>query len=555
MFSNRRDFSRYREIIGVLLTHGFDYIAGELGVKGSVLWKKKFIRKKKEYIVQSFPERLRFLFEDLGPTFIKLGQLLSTRPDLVPREYIKQLEELQDNVEEVSKADVQKQFIENSGDLPENIFKEFDYEPLACASIGQVHLATLADGTRVAVKVQRPNLEFIVEKDLSILKDVSPILQNRTVLGKLCDVEEIVDVFARHIRREMDYQVEALNTETFYELFKDEPDIVVPKIYWDYTNKKIMTMDYVEGLRIEAAEQRIFNKDNRPVYARKLYISIFKPLFERGIFHGDPHPGNVLFQSEGKVLLIDFGIVGRFDSEVRRQMGQLILALAESNVALVIELILKTGQTTGHVNRQHFYEDVAEMVDKAKGVNNGDIALGQIISEMVEISLSHGIKMPENFFVLGRTVMSIEAIARKVCPEFDVFNAIKPMAVEFFRGTLQPNMLMENVYSHLYDFMQNFMALPEDIAKAVKSLAKGDTRIIFYHRNLNWLYDMLNVSSSRLVIGIILASSIIGSALVMHTGRGPLLWGFPFIGVIGFIISSLIGFWVIMEMFRHSRIK
>lgn len=371
MAPNHRHFSRYKEIIGILLNHGFDYIAGEVGVKGSILWKRKFIRRKKEYIVQSFPERLRFLLEDLGPTFIKLGQLMSTRPDLVPREYIVELEELQDNVEEFGREHVQKQFIKELGDLPENIFAEFEYEPVACASIGQVHRAVLDDDSLVAVKIQRPNLEEVVEKDLAILNDVAPILQNRTVLGQLCDVEEIIDVFARHIRREMDYQVEALNTETFYELFRKNEKIVVPKIYWDYTTKKILTMEFVTGHRIEAAEKEFFTSENRGIYAYNLYYSLFKPLFDKGIFHGDPHPGNILFQDDGRVVLIDFGIVGRFDATVRQQMGQLIVALAESNVNMVIELIMKTGRTTKTVNRQHFYEDVAEMVDKANGVNNG----------------------------------------------------------------------------------------------------------------------------------------------------------------------------------------
>lgn len=555
MVSKHLNLSRYREIIGILLSHGFDYIAGEIGIKGSIFWKKSIKRKKKEIIVQSFPERLRFLFEDLGPTFVKLGQLLSTRPDLISHEYISHLAELQDNVEEFSKENVRKQFINEFGELPENIFAEFDYKPVASASIGQVHKAVLSDGTVVAVKIQRPHMIDIVEKDLSILKDVAPILQKNTVLGRLCDVDEIIDVFARHIRREMDYQIEALNTDTFYELFQENENIIVPKIFWAYTTKKILTMEFIAGQRIEEAEEDFITKNNREIYANNLYCSIFKPFFNKGIFHGDPHPGNVLFQENGRVVLIDFGIVGRFNPAIRQQMGQLIVALTESNVSLVIELILKTGQITRKVNQQHFFEDVAEMVDKANGVNNGEIALGQIINEMVEISLNHGIKMPDNFFVLGRTVMSIESIARRVCPDFDIFKAIKPLAMDYFRDTLQPKLVMENIYARMYDFMQNFLTLPDDLAQAVKNFSQGETRIIFHHRNLNWLYDMLNVSSSRIAFGLIIAALIIGSALVMHTGKGILLWGFPIIGVIGFIISSFIGLWVVLEMFRHSRIK
>lgn len=557
MFDRYRNLSRYREICRVLIRHGFDYIVEQTGFcnkkhragansrPGSAVSPEK----------GSAPQQLRFLFEDLGPTFVKLGQLLSTRPDLIPREYVAELKNLQDNVEEVGAEDIRRQFTKEMGRPPEEVFKYFNYRPLASASIGQVHEALLPGGEQVVVKIQRPHLNQLIEGDLSILKSVANLLQNRTIIGQVCDVHEIIDVFERQIKRELDYNTEALNTEVFYRDFAGDDRVLVPKVFWDYSTSGVLTLEYLRGIRVEELIGRDLPEDVRREYARHVILAVFRPLFEKGIFHGDPHPGNVLFQDECKVVFIDFGIVGRFDHSHRTSTAELMVALVERNVVGVMDVILNTGIVTKRINQQRFYEDVAEIVDKANSVTSGSLELGRLINGMIKISVAHGIKVPDNLFILGKTVVLCENITRRVSPELDIAELIKPLAVEHLKTMLQPNIDPGSLYKQVNSMLDILISLPRDLAKAVQALARGETRITFYHRNLNWLYDMLDVASSRISFSMIIAALIVGSTLIMHAGKGPQLWGYPLLGTVGFLFSGFLGIWVLIAMLRSGRLK
>jgi ubiquinone biosynthesis protein len=536
MTQNHR-ISRYYEIARILIKHGFMYIIAKKG--------KKY----------SLPQRARMVFEDLGPTFIKMGQLLSTRPDLVPREYIEEFAKLQDDVEDFKEEDVRLQFLKEFGKQPEEIFEHFNYSPLACASIGQVHEARLPGGEQVVVKVQRPFLKHLIDGDIKILRRFQGILQNWTIIGQVCDVGEVIGVFERQIHRELDYLTEAVNTEMFYRSFISRENVIVPRVYSELTTKEIFTMEYVAGIRVEEFENHEYSFDERYQYARNVFLAVFCPLFEKGVFHGDPHPGNVLFQDQYKVVLIDFGIVGRFDRDYRRKMAELIVALADRDVTAVMEIILETGKITKPVHRQHFFEDVSEIVEKANGVTSGGIGLGSLINGMIAIAINHKIKIPDSLFILGKTVMLAENLARRICPDIDIAEIIRPIAAECMKEAMYPDMFMGNKYKRVSDVSEAIMGLPRDVCQAVRNLANNETTITFYHRNLNWLHDMLDVASSRASFGLILAALIVGSAVIMHTGKGPLLWGYPVLGTVGFLLSGLLGSFVVISILRSGRLK
>lgn len=536
-----RTVSRYQEIMRVLARHGFRYLTGRFGFAGP-----------KSY---SQPRKVRMIFEDLGPTFVKMGQLLSARPDLVPKAYVEEFARLQDDVEEISESEIKAQFIKETGKFPEEIFHSFDYEPLASASIGQVHQAVLPTGEQVVVKVQRPHLTQLINGDIRLLKRMAGILQNHTVIGRVCDVREIIEVFERQIHKELDYLTEAVNTEVFFREFCDDEKVVVPKVFSDYTTRELLTMEYIQSIRVEEFKQHNYSYEERAQYAGNMLRAIFRPLFEKGIFHGDPHPGNVLFQDNFKVVLLDFGIVGRFDQNHRRQVAELIIALSERDVPAVMEVILETGITTKRIHRQYFYEDVADIVEKANGVTIGGMELGELINGMITISINHGIKMPDNLFILGKTVMISENMARKICPELDMAEVIKPLAIEYLKNALRPGLHPGSLYRQVSNVSGAMVTLPRDLCRAVRNIANNDTRITFYHRNLNWLYDMLDISSSRIAFGLILAALMVGSAVIMHAGRGPLLWGYPVLGTLGFVFSGLLGIMVLLSMLRSGRLR
>lgn len=544
--------SRYNEIFQILIKHGFHYLTNRP-------CEREFQSSNGETHSAKHrctnPQRIRMLFEDLGPTFVKLGQLLSARPDLVPEEYIKEFSKLQDDVEEFSEDDVRKQFSKEFGKQPEEMFSYFNFTPLASASIGQVHEAKLPEGQKVVVKVQRPHLKHLIHGDIKILKRFERILQNKTILGKVCNVSEIIDVFERQITKELDYLTEAINTEAFYREFYDNPEIVVPRVYSEYTTACILTMDYVEGERVDEFEKRHYTQEQKMGYARNMLLAVFKPLFENGLFHGDPHPGNVLFQEDYRIVLIDFGIVGRFDRKLRRLVADLMVALSERDVPEVMNTILETGITTRHIHQQYFFEDVAEIVERANGVTSGGMELGQLLNGMIKISINHGIKMPDSLFILGKTVMITENMARRICPELDLTQVLKPVAVEFLKNNINAEIYKGSLYKQLSNMSEAITSLPKDLCKVVKNFANNDIRITFYHRNLNWLYDMLDISSSRISFGLILAALMVGSAVIMHTGKGPLLWGYPLLGTVGFIFSGLLGIYILISMLKTGRLK
>lgn len=552
MAARYRKISRYNEIIRIMMRHGYRYLV-DCSER-----RKAANNKKKKYISEQncqAPQRVRMLFEDLGPTFVKMGQLLSARPDLVPPEYVEEFKKLQDHVEEFCEEDVRNQFLKEFGKKPEEIYHYFDYSPLASASIGQVHEAELPEGQKVVVKVQRPNLNQLIRGDIKILKRFSGLLQNRTLVGKVCNVSEIIEVFERQITKELDYLTEAVNTEFFFREYQENPDITVPRVYSDYTTGTILTMDFVGGFRMEEFDDQQIGQDDRLIYAQNMLLAVFRPLFEKGVFHGDPHPGNVLFQNDYKIVLIDFGIVGRFDRKFRRLVAELMIALTERDVSAVMNIILETGIKTKTVHQQYFYEDVSEIVERANGVTSGGMNLGQLLNGMITISINHGIKMPDNLFILGKTVMISENMARKICSELDIAQVLKPVAVDFLKNNLHSGINNGNLYRQISNVTEAITTLPKDLCQAVRNFANNETRITFYHRNLNWLYDMIDISSSRVSFGLILAALIVGSAVIMHTGKGPLLWGYPVLGTVGFIFSSVFGVLVLLSMLRTGRIR
>jgi ubiquinone biosynthesis protein len=534
-----RRVSRYQEIAGILIKHGFRFIVEQVGST------RHF----------TYPEKVRMVFEDLGPTYVKLGQLLSARPDLVPRVYVEEFSKLQDKVEEVTTEEIQVQFMKEFSKKPEEIFPYFNYKPLASASIGQVHEAVLPGGQKVVVKVQRPHLMQLINGDIKILKSLSGILQKYTVIGRLCNVDEIVEVFERQIHRELDYLTEAVSTEAFYRQFCGNENVIVPRVFSEYSSREILTMEFVQGIRVEEFEEHKYSYDERARYAGNMLQAVYRPLFEKGLFHGDPHPGNVLFQDDFKVVLIDFGIVGRFDDGHRRQVAELIIALSDRDVPGVMDVITETGITTRRIHRQYFFEDVAEIVEKANGVTSGGMELGELINGMITISINHGIKMPDSLFILGKTVMISENMVRRICPELDMAQVLKPLALDYLKETLRPGLQPGSLYKQISGASGALSGLPRDVCQAIRNFANNDTRITFYHRNLNWLYDMLDISSSRIAFGLILAALMVGSAVIMHTGNGPMLWGYPLIGTVGFMLSSLLGVMVLISMLRSGRLK
>ncbi|MHB1125853.1 MAG: ABC1 kinase family protein [Bacillota bacterium] len=559
LVSRYKNRTRYKEIISTVGRHGFAYWMETSRVRRIFCRFRGFIpgaaaKPLTARVSAPLPSRVRMMLEDLGPTFIKLGQLLSIRPDLVPPEFAEEFSLLQDRTQSFGAAEVRKQCREAWGEDPEKIFAFFDYCPLASASVAQVHRANLSTGEDVVVKIQRPGLAKLVERDLAILDDIKGRLK-RSLLGKVCDVEEVLDIFSRQMRRELDFVSEGLSIESFRELFGPESNVVIPRVFWAHTGKHILIMEYISGKTVYQVEKSCVSEQDKYIWAETVFRAVLIPFFRTGFFHGDPHPGNVLLLTDNKVALVDFGIVGRLDHEFRRQVAMLLLGLAERDVEAVVEATLKIGRVTREVDKSRLYEDMAELMDRVGGISHGNLTFGQLIRGMIDISLEHGLKMPGSFFILGRAVTASENIARRLCPNINMLEVVRPLAADYLKRRLQPRLEADRIYRQTAELVGMLSAIPRNFAQVLEKLARGDLTTIYVHRGLEPLYQTLDISSARMAISLIVVAMMGGSALIIHAGTRPLLGGVSMIGIAGFVLASFLGTWMVVGILRQGKLR
>lgn len=451
--------------------------------------------------------------EKLGPTFIKLGQFLSARPDLIPKELALELAKLQDKVIPLSVEEVKSQFLKSFGRLPEELFYRFDYEPLAGASIAQVHKGVLKDGREVAVKIQRPALKKMAQEDLSILRNNKHRIA-RSFPGRLVNIEEVIDDLSRKIQRELDFANEASNMDVFRELLKNADGVIVPEVYWEYTTKEILVMDYIPDVKVEKLSQGA-----RSRAARLLLQSLLIPIFQEGIFHGDPHPGNILFQQDGQIAWVDFGSVGRLDEVFRRRMMALLVAVAQRDAAKVAELTLEWGQVVGPYNPAHLYEDTAVLLDKVSAMGRGPIHLGNLMIGMIDISLTHHIRLPESFLLLGKSLLTGEGQARRLDPDINLMEIALPIANDRLQEQLLPKLEQEEMYLQSLMYRDSLPNFYRQTGQVLANLAQGQQRVVFSHQGLEPLGRSLEKAAQYIV------AALIFGILLVAFGAGQFLSG------------------------------
>jgi len=532
---------RYLEITFILARYGWGYLRrrqGRYSFQGAGRQENQM--------------KLCRLFEELGPTFIKLGQLLSTRPDLVGLETAGELAGLQDQVQGFGLGEVRKEISRGLGRPPEALFAFFEEQPLASASIGQVHRAILPGGREAAVKIRRPGLERRVAEDLLILQDLLKILQ-RGPLTQLIDVSEVVRIFGRQITRELDFNREAQNLETFQKIFAEEPQIRIPQVYREYSSSGILTMEYIAGYRIEEAERLFPDPQSRRRLAENILRAVMLPFFRTGTFYADPHPGNVLFLPDGTIALVDFGIVARLDEDFRFQAASLLLAVARSDVSRIMEIALNFAPPDLKVKREELYEDIGALVEEARANQGQNTYLTSIIRGMLKISWEHGLPLPGTFFSLGRALIEAESLARRLDPDCDLVGVLEPLALQFISRRFGPETEPRAIYGRMIDLAETIWQIPADAVQVLHNLAEGEMRAVFVHRGLDELYRLMDVVSTRLAVGLISGAMMGASALVLlGPGRNLNLVAYVALGGLG--LSFFLSLWMIWGMLRHGRL-
>ncbi len=549
-----KNLNRLQEITNTLIKYGFDYFVKQLGLTNLISKGGKILKLKPSKIAQlPLPVRARLALEELGPTFVKLGQILSTRPDLIPQDYIIELQKLQDEVPPFEYIQVEQIIKRELGaDIPK-IFKSFEQKPFAAASLGQVHQAILEDGNKAVVKVQRPDIEKVIETDLDILFHLARLTEKHIPASRLYDPVGIVEEFAKAIRLELDYGTEGRNAERFRKNFEDDETIYTPKIYWEFSSKRILTMELIQGIKINIIEELDKAGYDRKKIAENGAKAFMKQILIDGFFHADPHPGNMLVMTGEIIGFMDFGMMGRLDEEIKEKGVDLFIAILERKPDKIINEMLNLGITSQEIDTRSLKIDIKEMLDQYYNKPLKEIKLGELINQLVNIAIKYHIRIPAEFALLGKSLLTIESIGLELDPDFNLAEIAKPYAKDVILERKSPQRLILKLLNDLAELYNLIILIPRQLSKTLKKMEEGVFKLEFQHRGLENLINALDKSTNRLSYSLILAAIIIGSSLIMQTDKGPYFMGFPVIGVLGFLISGVLGLGLVIMILRSGK--
>jgi len=551
-----KNINRLRQIINILVKYGFDYFVKQLGLMKLTTKGEKILKLKPSKIDQMpLPMRVRLVLEELGPTFVKLGQILSTRPDIIPLEYIKELEKLQDKVPPYSYDLVVQMVQKELGANVSELFQSFDEKPFAAASLGQAHKAILKeDKVKVVVKVQRPDMEKIIETDLDILFQLARLTERYIPESRLYDPVGVAEEFAKTIRMELDYGTEGRNAERFRKNFEEEKTIYIPKVYWELSSKRILTMEYIDGIKINHLKELEEAGYDRKKLAENGAKSFMKQMLIDGFFHADPHPGNILVMENEIIGFMDFGMMGKIDKESREKYIDLLIAVLEYDSNKILAGMLELGFTSQEtIDTRSLKMDIADILDQYYDKALKEIKLGEFITHLVQISIKYHIKMPAELALLGKSLLTIESIGLALDPDFNLTEIAKPYVKDIILERKSPQHLLLKLSNDLSEFYNLMFLIPKQLSKTLKKMEEGIFKLELQHRGLENLINALDKATNRLSYSLILVAIIIGSSLIMQTEKGPQFMGFPVIGVIGFLISGILGLGLVIMILRSGK--
>ncbi len=538
-------FNRYREVLKILGHHGFGFAFDRLWTKDG-----KPRGKRKDTFLTA-PERLRKVLEDLGPTYVKLGQLLSTRPDLLPAEYIRELEKLQDSVPPFPFEEVQR-VLEEEGLRTEEVFSHFSERPMASASIGQVHEAVLRTGEKVVVKVQRPGISRIIENDLEILYELVGVLEKRTSWGRLYQLSDILDEFASALRREMDFAQEGRNADKFRENFRDNNNVLIPKVYWEYTSRRVLVLEYIGGVKVSEFEQLVRAGFDLKRVANHIVEALFQQIYDHGFFHADPHPGNIAIAPGEKVVFYDFGQVGTVDEVLIERCMDLVMAMVRYDVNGVTRALLQIGIATRHVNREELRRDVSRLQQKYYGMPLSRIQVGEALGELVQLSFKYQVRVPPELSLMVKMMMTIEGLLSRLDPGLSAVEIAEPYGKKILKKRFSPERIRKEISDVLLDQYMAARNLPREIESIMNMMEEGELKLKLEHTNLNRLQTVLDVISNRISLSIIVGSIVVGSSLIVAGHREGFIPGVPLVEI-GFATALVLGLFLAYSILKSGR--
>ncbi|GMR04136.1 MAG: AarF/ABC1/UbiB kinase family protein [Thermodesulfobacteriota bacterium] len=541
-----KNIGRLNRIVVTLIRYGFGGLVSRMRIVPFISTLERVFVSKKNVGKLTEPERVRLVLEDLGPTFIKLGQIASTRADLLPTAWIDEFKKLQDMVPPFPYEEVRKVVEKSLGAPVENIFSSFAVEPVASASIAQVHLAELRDGTAVAVKVKRPGIERIIASDMSVMHTVAGLLVKYVPQSRRYRPEEVVHEFEKVIIKEQDFTIEGGNIDLFYNMFKDDPDIQIPMVWWDYTTEDVLTMERISGTPIdEVARIRDKGVDIKKVAVKGIEL-FFRQVFDYGVFHADLHPGNIFVRDDGVIIYLDFGIIGRLDRGVRKYLASMLYYLIKKDYYRMALVHRDMKLIDEDVDIYEFEDTLRDISEPIFGRTLEHINISALLMKLIHTARRFNMRLQPNLLLLQKSMVIIEGVGRQLYPEINMWDVAGPLVTKWMiKEKFSPKALYEKGTRGAEDLMGAALDIPVNMNSLITKALKDEIRIGFVHHRLDEVAAGLDSAGRRVAGGFLAGSIVVASALVaVFAGDGGVeLLGVPVVSVVGFILALVLGVW------------
>ena len=553
----RLRFKRYRKILSTMAAYGFDEIAYQTGIGkflrlGGRLFGRASPRQVQFVGKASTWERIRMVAEELGPTFIKLGQILSNRPDLIPKELQKELEKLQKSVSPFPSSQAVQIVEKELGRPIQDLFLEFDETPLAAASIAQIHRAVLPSGEIVVMKVQRPGLHELVKVDIDILQELAELLERFVPQVQRWGPRGIVAEFEKGMFQELDFRREAAAIQRFGTQFAGQDEIKVPQIYHQQSTQKVLTMEFIPGRPLsEVLDDASLSPEERTRIAEQGANLTLQQIFSYGFFHADPHPGNIILLDDGRLCYIDFGLTGSLIQRDLEVVSDLLTSIMAQNEQKAARVVVKLAGSRDFATAQSIERNIAELIERFQSAQAGEFSFTALLGELVEILVAQGLRLPPDLFLLVKSLLTIEGVASALDPKFDFTAQLTPFAEKLVKDRYDMSRLQtraSTLAGDLAELVQNF---PGDYYKVIETLSSGRFSLRLEEQSLGKARESMFKASSTLAFAVVLGSLVIGSAIIVHSRVPPLWKEVPVIGIIGFIVSGMIGFGLLIKIIRN----
>ena len=551
-----RHLNRYRQILTILFKYGFGDLLEMLKIDQYIEVGLQMISKKREVRLERLtkPQGLRMAFEELGPTYIKLGQILSTRPDLIPMDFIRELSKLQDHVPAFPFDQVREQIEREFDCQPEGLFNQLDEVPLASASIGQVHRAVLKDGEAVAVKFQRPGIRKIIEVDLEIMLHLATLAERHIEELALHRPVKIVEEFARTLEKEIDYKTEATNMERAAGQFLDDPYVYIPKVFRKATTSRVLTTEYIDGIKISNIDElEAAGLDRKLITARGADL-VLKQVFDHCFFHADPHPGNVFVLPGNVICLLDFGMAGIVDRQTRDDFVDLLESIVNRNEVRAAQILLKLTYRDEEPERRLLEREVADFMGRHLYKPLKDIELGKLLQQLLELATSFRLRIPADIFLMMKALGTVEGVGRMLDPEFDMIARATPFIKRVKLERFKPERVADDVYNMGSQLLQFIRQFPDQLLDLANLIRQEKLSLKFEHRGLENMLATHDRISNRLSFSILIAALIIGSSLIVISDTPPLIYGISLIGILFFLAAAIMGLWLLVAIIKKGRL-